>query len=182
MDPGVTRPINLPTGSFQPSDSRQRERENSLISSSMKKEQPLLLYSSPRCSPLSMLVTSDTCSIRRSEVSSKEENRGNLANRRKERKKKEKSRLKQRAMESFERWWSNDDYYQIEQGKQCHRKRDATRVKNGVRVNDGRRGDPSHTARCAQAVRAHYCVHTAVRISSLLHPPLTGVNSITPVT
>lgn len=84
----------VPTFRFE----TERERENSLISSSMKKEQPLLLYSSPRCSPLSMLVTSDTCSIRRSEVSS-EENRGNLANRRKERKKKEKSRLKQRAID-----------------------------------------------------------------------------------
>lgn len=86
------------TDRFVPTFRFERERENSLISSSMKKEQPLLLYSSPRCSPLSMLVTSDTCSIRRSEVSS-EENRGNLANRRKERKKKEKSRLKQRAID-----------------------------------------------------------------------------------
>lgn len=58
----------VPTFRFE----TERERENSLISSSMKKEQPLLLYSSPRCSPLSMLVTSDTCSIRRSEVSSEE--------------------------------------------------------------------------------------------------------------
>lgn len=43
MDPGVTRPINLPT-KFVPTFRSERERERGgLISSSMKKEQPLLV-------------------------------------------------------------------------------------------------------------------------------------------
>lgn len=94
MDPGVTRPINLPTGSFQPFDSRQREREREqsyLLLDEKRTAATSIQFSavSPRCSPLSMLVTSDTRSICRSEVSSEENrpNRRNLANRRKEGKK-----------------------------------------------------------------------------------------------
>lgn len=87
----------VPTFRFE--TEREREQSYLLLDEKRTAATSIQFSVSPRCSPLSMLVTSDTCSIRRSEVSSKEENRGNLANRRKERKKKEKSRLKQRAID-----------------------------------------------------------------------------------
>lgn len=63
-------------------------------------------------------------------------------------------------METFERWWSDDDYYQIQQGKQCHRKRHASKME--FRANDGRRGATRSVTHGEMHAALKLCEHTTV--------------------